>query len=203
MPDRHPDLLTRARSALFVVDVQERFREHVHGFDGMVAAIALLIRGASRLGVPVAYSEQYPEGLGHTVTELRDVLPSDAAGFEKLEISSCAAPGWQQVPAHVREREAVVVVGIEAHVCVAQTVLDLLHAGRRVHVPADAVASRDPWQRDAALERLARAGATVTTVEMALFELLGCAGSQEFKDVQRMIKEHDADIARRELEVVR
>lgn len=192
MATRHPDLLRRDGSAVFVVDVQEGFRSHIHGFDDLVGCLRLLLRGTRHLGLPAALSEQYPKGLGSTVHELEEVLPADTARFEKLEISSRAAPGWGELPAAVREAGAIVVAGIETHVCVQQTVLDLLASGQRVHVPADAVGSRDPWQREMALERMARAGATITTVEAALFELLSVAGTDDFRQVQRFIKEHDA-----------
>lgn len=190
--ERHPDLLTVGNTAAFVVDVQERFRPHIHGFEEMVAAIRLLLRGCHQIGVPVASSEQYPEGLGATVPELAELL-GDAPMFSKMEISSCAAPGWNAQPAEIRDADTVIVVGIETHVCVNQTVHDLLARGKRVHVVADAVGSRDPWQREVALERLSRAGATITTVEMALFELLEVAGSENFKAVQKLIKEFDAE----------
>jgi len=199
VPDRHPNLLSVDTSALFVVDVQENFRAHIPGFERMVAAIRLLVQGAQRLAVPVGVSEQYPQGLGHTVPELQELL-GEAALFEKLEISSCAAPAWHDLPAALLARQAFVIVGIEAHVCVNQTVHDLLHQGKRVHIPADAVGARDPWQRERALARLEGAGAVITTTETVLFEWLRVAGTPEFKDVQRLIKEHDA--ARRELESV-
>jgi nicotinamidase-related amidase len=195
MPDRHPELLSAERCALFVVDVQENFRQHIAGFEEMLNAQKLLVAGFNELGIPVGYSEQYPRGLGQTVPELTELL-GDAPMFEKVEISSCAAPGWAQLPAEITGREQIVIVGIETHVCVSQTVHDLLHMGRQVHVVADAVGSRDPWQREMALERLSRAGAIITTAETVLFELLNVAGTPEFKAVQRLIKEHDA--ARRE-----
>jgi nicotinamidase-related amidase len=191
MPARHPDLLTRGSTGLFVVDVQERFRPHIFRFDELVGAIQFAIRGAVELGIPVAYSEQYPQGLGETVREVTSVLPADAAHFEKLEISSVAAAGWNDLPGAFTGHNHIVLVGIETHVCVAQTALDLLAAGTKVQIPADAVGSRDPWQREVALERLARAGATITTVEAVLFELLGAAGTDEFKAIQNLIKDHE------------
>lgn len=181
-------------TALLVVDVQEGFRPHIHEFERMAQTICLVLDGANELGLPLVCSEQYPQGLGRTVAEIEERLDG-AHRFEKLEISSCAAPQWEQLPPIVREREAFLVVGIETHVCVSQTVHDLLNAGTRVHVVADAVGSRDPWQRELALERLARAGATITSAEMALFELLECAGTERFKAAQRLIKEHDAWLA--------
>lgn len=191
MSARHPQLLSPATTAVFVVDVQEAFRKHIDGFEPMVAAIDLLVRGAREIGVPVAYSEQYPQGLGRTVDELVEPLATSAM-FEKIEISSRTAPGWESLPEAVRDAQQIVVVGIETHVCVSQTVHDMLAAGTQVHVPIDAVSSRAPAQRAAALDRLSRAGAVLTTVEMALFELLEKAGTPEFKAVQGLIKQYDA-----------
>lgn len=198
MAARHQDLLSVDSTAAFVVDVQEAFRPHIHEFDAMVAAIRLLVAGCNEVGVPVAASEQYPSGLGKTVDEVAQALPDDAPLFDKMEISSVAAAGWASLPDDFRGREAVLVCGIETHVCVNQTVHDLLAAGKRVHVVADAVGSRDPWQREVALERFVHAGAIVTTVEMALFELLDCAGTDRFKAVQRLIKAYDAERRERE-----
>ena len=200
MATRHPDIAHAATSALLIVDVQEAFRAHIADFARMVDVINLVTRACLRLDVPIAISEQYPQGLGATVPEIDDVFNGVSARpyrFEKLEISSVEAPGWTQAPAAVASAETIIIVGIETHVCVAQTVLDLLAAGenRTVQVVADAVASRDPWQRDVALERLSRAGAVVTSAEAVMFELLGVAGTPEFKDIQRLIKTHDAACA--------
>ncbi|MBC7460775.1 MAG: isochorismatase family protein [Thermoleophilia bacterium] len=174
-----------------MVDVQERFRPHIEGFEELVAAIRLLVQGARLLGVPVAYSEQYPQGLGPTVAELLDVMPDDAASYEKVDISSAAAPGWVELPASVRDAEQLVLVGIEAHVCVRQTALDLLHQGRSVHVPVDAISSRSRRALDIAERDMERSGAHLATVEQVLFDWLGVAGTPEFKAVQSLIKARD------------
>ncbi len=192
---RHPDLLSVERSALLVVDVQEQFRAHIHDVDEMIAAVCLLLRGCGVLGIPVVVSEQYPKGLGPTMREIEQAIADASLAperMEKLDISSCAAPAWSSIADTLGERDTLLVVGIETHVCVMQTVLDALARGLRVHVIADAVGSRDPWQREMALDRMARAGATVSTVEMALFELLECAGTPQFKAVQHLIKAYDA-----------
>lgn len=196
MAPRHSQLLSVDTTAALVVDVQEQFRPHIHGVDEMIAAICLLLRGCSELGVPIAVSEQYPKGLGRTVEEIEAVIAhtsSPVSRMEKLEISSCAAESWEQLGSAITERPQLLVVGIETHVCVLQTVLDALARGTQVHVVADAVGSRDPWQREIALERMSQAGAIITSVEMALFELLECAGTPQFKAVQQLIKAHDAE----------
>ncbi|MBC7645001.1 MAG: isochorismatase family protein [Thermoleophilia bacterium] len=196
MATRHPHIANADSSALLIVDVQEAFRPHIIGFDAMVSAINLVARGCLRLDVPIAISEQYPAGLGSTVREIDDAFHGVSPKpwlFEKLEVSSVAAPAWADAPPAVASAETIIVVGIETHVCVSQSVLDLIAGGTKtVQVVADAVGSRDPWQKSVALERLAREGAVITTAETVLFELLGVAGTPEFKDIQRLIKLYDA-----------
>lgn len=171
-------LLDRELTALVVVDVQEGFRPY-ESFAGVARACARLIAGARLLGLPALVSEQYPKGLGHSAPELG---LQDEPRIEKRVFSAARASGFD-----LGEREQVLVCGIETHVCVSQTVHDLLEDGLDVHVPADAVGSRHPIDYERGLERLERAGAVVTTVEAALFELLGGADAPEFRDVQRLI----------------
>ncbi|MCW2960689.1 MAG: isochorismatase protein 1 [Thermoleophilia bacterium] len=191
---RHPHLLDRHRSALFVVDVQEAFRPAMPGFEEMVRGVKLLIEGANALGIPVAYAEQYPKGLGHTVPELLEVL-GDAPSFEKTEFSAYTAPAWPSLPAAVRDAHQFVVVGIEGHVCVRQTALDMLAAGREVHLPMDAIASRGLTQWQISLSALQVAGARLGTAEQVLFDWLGHARADGFKEIQSLIKSHDAAAA--------
>jgi nicotinamidase-related amidase len=185
----HPNVLTREDSALVVVDVQEAFREYVDGFDDMVRSIHLLTAGATRLGVPIAWSEHYPKGLGSTVRELvGDGPPKVGTCFSKLVFAAPLAEGWSELPARVREARQFVVVGIEAHVCVRQTVLALRALGRDVHVAVDGVGSHTTLHRDTALASLQQAGAHLATVEQVLFDWLGEAGTPEFKDVQALVR---------------
>jgi nicotinamidase-related amidase len=171
-------LLTRERAALVVVDVQEAFRPY-GSFAGVARACAQLVQGARILELPAIVSEQYPKGLGHNVQE---VGLEDERRIEKSVFSAARAEGFD-----LGGREQAVVCGIETHVCVAQTVHDLLEQGVEVHVPADAVGSRHAIDYERGLERMERAGAVVTTVEAALFELLERAGTPEFKAVQQLI----------------
>jgi nicotinamidase-related amidase len=171
-------LLSRERAALVVVDVQEAFRSYA-SFAGVAESCAKLVQGARILGLPVQVSEQYPKGLGHTAPE---VGLQDEPRIEKSVFSAARAEGFD-----LAGREQAVVCGIETHVCVSQTVHDLLARGVEVHVPADAVGSRHEVDYERGLERMERAGAVVTTVEAALFELLERAGTPEFKEVQRLI----------------
>lgn len=174
--------LARDRAALVVVDVQEAFRAAVDGFEGVAERTAVLVQGARRLGLPLVVTEQYPRGLGATVDEVAEHLDG-IPRLEKVCFAATEADGFD-----LHGRAQAIVCGIEAHVCVAQTVHALIAQGVEVHVPRDAVASRHPEDRRAALDRMDAAGAVATTTEMALFELLGRAGTPEFSDVQRLVK---------------
>ncbi len=171
-------LLNRDRAALLVVDVQDGFRPY-ESFAGVAESCAKLVRAARILDVPRIVSEQYPKGLGHTAPE---VGLEEEAPIEKSVFSAARADGFD-----LKGRNQAVVCGIETHVCVSQTVLDLLEHGVEVQIPADAVGSRHVIDYERGLERLERAGAVVTTVEAALFELLERAGTPEFKAVQKLI----------------
>ncbi|HYM54590.1 MAG TPA: isochorismatase family protein [Solirubrobacteraceae bacterium] len=171
-------LLARDRAVLVVVDVQEAFRSYA-AFDGVAQAAAKLLQAARILGVPALVSEQYPKGLGHTAPEVG--LQGEPL-IEKTVFSAARADGFD-----LAGRDQAIVCGIETHVCVSQTVHDLLDDGIEVHVPADGVGSRHEIDYERGLERMERAGAVVSTVEAALFELLERAGTPEFKAVQKLI----------------
>ena len=178
------DLLSRERTTLVVVDVQEAFRKAVPGFQRIAEATATLVRGAAEMGVPIICTEQYPKGLGATVPEVSSVLPSEAAPIEKARFSAAGAEGFD-----LADRNQVVLCGVETHVCVAQTAVDLLGRGVDVRVVEDAVGSRYDSDRDVGLRRMTEAGGVASSVEASLFELLGEAGTPEFKSVQKMILE--------------
>jgi nicotinamidase-related amidase len=171
-------LLARGRAALIVVDVQEGFRPY-RSFAGVAESCARLLAAARILDVPALVSEQYPKGLGHSAPELGI---EDEPRIEKTVFSAARADGFD-----LDDRDQAIVCGIETHVCVSQTVHDLLARGVEVHVPADAVGSRHDIDYQRGLERLERAGAVVSTVEASLFELLERAGTPEFKAVQKLI----------------
>jgi nicotinamidase-related amidase len=176
--------LDPGRAALVIVDVQEGFRRAIDGFERLAAATATLLRGAIVLGVPVVVTEQYPRGLGPTVPEVAEHLPAGLEPITKTVFSAVAADGFD-----LSGRDQAIVCGIEAHVCVNQTVLDLLAAGVEVHVVRDAVGSRAEENRELGLAKAERAGAWQTSVETALFELLGEAGGEDFKAVQGLVLE--------------
>jgi nicotinamidase-related amidase len=175
-------VLKRDLAALVVVDVQEAFRQAVLDFERVAHNTAVLIQGAQAMGVPIVATEQYPKGLGRTAPEVAEHL-NGLEPIEKTCFSAVRADGFD-----LGERKQALVCGIEAHVCVWQTVDDLLERGFEVHFARDAVTSRTEENRDVGIERMETEGAVVSSVETALFELLGAAGSDEFKRVQALVK---------------
>jgi nicotinamidase-related amidase len=173
-------LLHRDRAALLVVDVQDGFRPYA-SFADVAESCRRLLAGARILQMPALVSEQYPKGLGPTAPEL-GIEQGEEMMIEKTVFSAARADGFD-----LKGRRQAIVCGIETHVCVSQTVHDLLGKGVEVHVPADAVGSRHSLDYERGLERLERAGAVVSTVESALFELLERGGTPEFKEVQKLI----------------
>ena len=174
-------VLDRERAALVVIDVQEAFRPAVGEFDTIAHNAGVLVQGARELGLPVLVTEQYPEGLGETVPEVAEHLDG-VERHAKTVFSAARADGFD-----LAGRDQALVCGIEAHVCVEQSVQDLLDRGVEVHVAADAVSSRTALNRRLGLEKMERSGAWVTSTEMALFELLGEAGTPEFKAIQKLV----------------
>lgn len=182
---RSPELMNPADTGLLVVDVQAKLLPLIPGRERLVWNIRRLIDGAKILGVSVAGTEQYPQGLGPTTPELAErlgALPAKTA-FSSAECSQIFT-GWRD-----RGIWKVLVCGIETHVCVSQTVHDLLGEGFRVYVAADAVAARGALDHEIALRRMDSAGATLTTTEAALFEWCQRAGSPEFKQISQLVKE--------------
>jgi nicotinamidase-related amidase len=179
-------LMEAAASCLIAVDLQERLAPAISGGDGVMRKVALLLRAAARLKVPVLLTEQYPKGLGKTVPEIARLAPQ-AVKLEKIAFSSFAEAEFRE-RLRALDRRQVVLLGTEAHVCVLQTGLDLLSDGGALYVVADAVGSRDPADAQAALRRLERAGATIVTAEMVVFEWLRRAGTEDFRHLLPYIK---------------
>jgi nicotinamidase-related amidase len=183
MPIRNPELLSRHDSRLLIVDMQQKLVPVIHENAGVLANCLKLVQAAKILGTPVFATEQYPKGLGETVPELASLIESRPS---KLRFSSSECLGWETCPAG-DPRPKIVVAGIETHVCVQQTVFDLLAGGFLVYVAADAVGSRKPLDRDWALQRMQAFGAVITTTEAILFEWCEVAGTDEFKQISRLV----------------
>ena len=182
---RSPELMSRDDTALLVVDMQERLLPSIQHGQRVIWNVRRLIDGARILGLDIAATEQYPKGLGPTTPVLAERLGDVPS---KLTFS-CAECGtifrrWAE-----RGRPKVLVVGVETHVCVQQTVLDLLGDGFRVYIAVDAVGSRFEVDYQTALRRMESAGATLTTTEAALFEWCEIAGTPEFKQISQLVRE--------------
>jgi nicotinamidase-related amidase len=177
--------LAPANAVLMVVDYQERLLPAIDAAEACVAAGRRMIEAADVLEVPLVATEQYPAGLGPTCPAIREALGGTQI-VEKARFSGCVDAVMKRLAE--LNRRLVIVVGIEAHVCVQQTVLDLLREGYLPYVCADAVGSRRPVDRETALGRMRQAGAIITTTESAIFELLGEAGTERFRKVLRIVK---------------
>ena len=179
--------IRRAATALLVVDLQERLLPAMCEREKAVQNSIRLLKGAGILGIPTFVTEQYRKGLGATVSDVITALPSGVAPVEKLIFSACGAA--ECLP-FFREKNVrnILLCGIETHVCVAQTCLDLLENGFQVFVAADAASSRTPENHQLGLERMRDAGAVIVSTEMVLFELLERAGTDEFKQVLGLVK---------------
>lgn len=177
--------LTKDRSALLIVDLQERLVPAMHNRDALTAAIRMT-KAATLLELPILVTEQYPAGLGATVNELQSVLPTATGRIAKMRFSAYVP----EIESKLKQNNSasVIVVGIEAHVCVQQTVLDLLRGGYRVYVCGDAITSRKPIDTELAIPRMRQAGALVTSTESVIFEMVHEAGTDLFKQMLKVVK---------------
>jgi nicotinamidase-related amidase len=180
-----PDLLDRGTALLCVIDIQERLAAAMPEREPVIEAARKLILSARRLAVPIVVTEQYPRGIGPTEPAIVQALGDDYQPLEKLHFSCCQEAAFASrlgEAAQVGDRQ-VILCGMEAHVCLLQTCLDLLDNGYQVFVMADAVCSRNADHKRLALEQMREAGVTVTCVESAVYQMLGMAGTPEFKDL--------------------
>lgn len=181
----HPTQMTARDTGLLVIDLQEKLLVKIPNADALVRNTAFLIDAARLLDVPVQATEQYPRGLGPTAPELAKRLPERS---DKVAFSCCAIPSV--VESFRRSaRPKLVLAGIESHVCVQQTALDLLAQGFQVAIPVDAVGSRYGVDHEVALRRLEKAGAIITTAETVVFEWVGGADHPRFKEISKLVQE--------------
>ncbi len=181
--------LTAAHSVLVVIDIQDRLLAKIPTATALVRNTSFLLDAAALLGVPAVGTEQYPKGLGPTTAEIARRLP--AAPPAKTAFSCCGAAGFL---ADLRGlgRSSAVLAGMETHVCVMQTALDLLDAGFTVFLPVDALASRTALDTEAALRRMERAGAIPTSAEAVAFEWVADASHPRFKSVSKLVIDRSA-----------
>lgn len=184
---KHEALLRAQDTALVLVDVQEKLVPAMAGQEKLLKYVKILAQAAAMLRLPVLATEQYPKGLGHTLPEVSSLLPESRFLQEKTAFSCARADGFLDALKRTRTNQ-VLLCGIEAHVCVLQTALDLSAAGFQVHLAADAVSSRDPYNVDNAIFRMRRAGVIITNTESALFEMLDKAEGDTFKAISKLIR---------------
>ena len=182
---RSPLLMSARDTALLVVDVQEKLMPLIPERERIVWNIGRLLRAAAVLGVPAVATEQYPKGLGPTIESLVEHLGEIP---EKLAFS-CGECGSVFADFREQGRDKILVVGIEAHVCVQQTVLDLMADGFSVYLAADAIGARGTYDFEIAMRRMDSCGAQLVTTEAAMFELCERAGSEKFKQISRLVQE--------------
>ncbi|HEU4889604.1 MAG TPA: hydrolase [Thermoanaerobaculia bacterium] len=181
--------LERANTVLVIIDAQERLMPVIDGAESVIANIERLVRGCHILGIPALLTEQYVKGLGPTVEPVRRAF-EETSGYSPIEKSCFSACGCEPFSARLAAlgRRQVLVAGVEAHVCVYQTVEDLLARDLAVSVMVDAVSSRTAQNREIALRRMVSDGVKLSSTEMALFELTVAAGTDEFRAISRLVK---------------
>lgn len=181
--------LRRNETLLVVIDVQEKLMPVISGHEEVTRNIASLVRGCAILDIPAVLTEQYVKGLGPTVAAIRRAF-EETGGYRPIEKSCFSASGSGEFEAELRQlrRRQILVAGIEAHVCVYQSVIDLLAAGYEVTIVADATSSRNARNRDIAVQRMVTEGAKLSSTEMALFELTITSGTDEFRAISKLIK---------------
>jgi nicotinamidase-related amidase len=180
-------MLTLNNTALVVIDVQGKLAQLMSQKETLFENLQKIIRGAQVLELPIIWNEQLPEKLGPTTPEIAQLLTHTTQPIAKSSFSCCGNPPFMSA-LKATQRKQILLTGIEGHVCVYQTCLDLLNLGYEVQVVTDAVSSRTAENRQIGLERMKEAGATLTSTEMALFELLRVAEGPQFKEITKIVK---------------
>jgi len=180
------DRFSAFRSALVVVDIQEKFRDPIHGMDQVVAGSSQLIRFCQTMDIPILVTEHYPRGLGATLSEVRRLFKTFSC-IEKIHFSCCGNENFHEALKKLN-RDQIMLCGIETHVCIYQTAFDLLHQGKQVAVVADAVSSCSATDREIGLRRMSEMGVQSMGVQMLMFEILKQAGTEQFKKVAPILK---------------
>ena len=176
-------LIEADKSALLIIDVQEKLIRHIHNQQQVIDNCRWLMQIAARFEIPTLLSEQYPKGIGPTTPELQELADSSQV-MEKVRFSCVAEPGCRD-KLDTLDRPQIIIAGVEAHVCVLQTALELNDAGSQVFVVADAVGSRDPRNAELALARMRFEGVRIVSREMVAFEWLHQAGTDRFREISK------------------
>jgi len=184
MPNYAP--LTKSGCVLVVVDIQEKLLPAIHEFQKVLDRSVRIVKGAQILGVPTIFTQQYSKGLGETHADLRRLVP-EFAFVEKTQFNAFCVPEFDEKIGALKT-ETLIFIGTEAHICVCQTALEALHRGYDVHVLADAVGSRTTANKEIGLARIRQAGGIISATELALYEWVGSADSEEFKAILPLVK---------------
>ena len=179
-------LMDAESSIVVLIDIQEKLAPAIHELDSILLANDLVLKTASELSIPILVTEQYPKGLGHTIERFNNFYSSENV-FEKLSFSSVGCASFMEA-LKASGRRQVIVSGVEAHVCVMQTVLELLDERYDVFVVSDAIGSRTVENKQLGIERMIRSGAEIVSSEMVMFEMLKKAGTPEFKALSKLLK---------------
>ncbi|MCK5066746.1 MAG: hydrolase [Bacteroidales bacterium] len=178
--------IEKKQSAGLVIDIQEKLYPHMDQKEELLRKTSTLLEGFRVLQIPLLITEQYPKGLGPTLEPVSLILEREQV-IEKISFSCCDEPVVSDKLKSL-DRNTIIICGIEAHVCVLQTVVDLVEQGYRAVVVEDCISSRNPVDRRVAVERMRSEGAIITTCESVLFELARVAGTDEFKAISRLVK---------------
>jgi len=178
----------KANTVALMIDFQERLFPVVAERERLLKCSTILVQGLKIFGIPLIATEQYSKGLGETIDDIKSLIKSFSP-IDKLSFSCCGEPDFMNKLSNT-EIENTIVFGIEAHVCVLQTVLDLLDEGYQPIVVEDCVSSRDPNDKQIAIARMRHEGAVVTTYESLLFEICEKAGTDRFKALSKLVKDH-------------
>ncbi len=179
-------MLEQEDTAIVLVDVQGKLARLMHESEAFIHNIRIMLQAGRILGLPVVWAEQVPDKLGATVPEIAELL----SDYQPIAKTSFSCGGSEEFNAALQAtgRKHILLMGIEAHICVYQTSIDLLEQGKGVHVVTDAIASRQPENKAIALQRISAAGGQLTSTEMCLFEMLGSAKGDEFRQIARLLK---------------
>jgi len=179
-------MLEADSTMLLIIDVQDRLYRVTHGKEALAGAIEKLIRGTRIFGIPLIVTEQYPRGIGPTIPEIAALLDGVPV-ISKMSFNCLSEPAFLEAFRNINRRQ-VLIAGIESHVCVYQTTVDLLDRGYEVQIVADGVSSRTAWSRDLGIQRMRDEGAKITSAEMILFELVKTAAADKFREISQIIK---------------
>lgn len=179
-------MLELNNTLLVIIDVQEKLYQAMHEKETLAGNLQKLVKGLQILNVPIITVEQYPQGLGHTITEIKE-LSESWNPIEKNCFNCCQNEEFIE---RIKEynRGTILLAGIEAHICVYQTAIDLMDMGYRVEIVLDAVSSRTEANKNVGIEKMIAEGSSFTTVEMALFELLKVGKGDAFKEILKIVK---------------